>query len=350
MTDNPLVSVLLPAYNAEKFICRAIDSILLQIYEEFELIIVNDGSSDKTLELMTGYEDARIKIVDLEDNVGIIEALNIAISKANGKYIARMDDDDISMPQRFLEQVEFLESNPDYVACGSSIVNFNEKGDQSAMAYPTEHGEIMSALKFFERNICHPSVMIRSGTIKKNNIRYRREYRYAEDYVLWNELSAYGKLHNLRSYLLLYNRHEDQISSRYYSKQIEISKEIVKDNIGDFFDKKELRYRSTVYLNFLIQDAENKNVSLSPAEAEGAYEDLLLYSESKDDMDTRYAKKILMFKYVRATFHYEYSIIHKIKSLIRCIFTSPRLMVMNLLEIYRLFSIIKIKKEVANNK
>lgn len=343
MDCTPLVSVLLPAYNAEKYICRSINSILSQDYKNFELLIINDGSVDKTKQLVEEFGDPRIKLINLEENVGLIEALNIGLSKSRGKYIARMDSDDISVSQRFTKQVRFLESNTAVVACGSSIINFNERGYKGKMKYPETHDKIQSALKLFERSICHPSVMIRAEIINKNNIKYRKEYLHAEDYVFWKELSCYGKLHNLQDYLLLYSRNEDQISSRFYSKQISISRKIVRQGLNEFFVSQKLMRDSEAYINLLVQEVGQANFTLSPLDAKRAYKDLLQYAKNNPEMNRQYSERILLFKLLRSSICYRYSMIYKIEFFIRCFLIKPRLMLSNIAEVYRLILMLKIK-------
>jgi len=342
--DKPMISVLLPAYNAEKYICRAIESILSQTYTDFELIIIDDGSTDKTSKVIaSSFDDPRINHIILEDNVGIVDALNIAISMAKGKYLARMDADDISMPQRFSKQVEFLESNLEYAVCGASITIFNDHKDRYRVTYPCTHGEIMSALCLFHRNISHPSAMIRSEIIQKHNIRYSRKYPHAEDYIFWHQLSNYGKLYNLKESLLLYYRHEDQISSKYFKIQMATSRDILKVYLKDFFSKENLNFMPEVYINFLVQKPNNENLTLSPAEAKSAFDELLAYLKQSPEMDTGYAKGIIIYKYFLASFYYHHPNYYKVKAFLYGLFSSPNLMAMNLLGNYRLFYFKRIK-------
>ena len=341
---RPIISVLLPAYNAESHICRAVDSILSQTYRDFELIIIDDGSTDKTSEFITTqYKDPRIKHITLAENVGVVGALNQAIAMATGQYIARMDADDISRPERFLQQIQFLEANPDYVACGSSITIFNDKDPQYKVVYPNTHGEILAALQMFHRNISHPGVMIRSDVLWKHNIRYSNRYPHAEDYGLWKQLSEHGKLYNLKENLLMYSCHDEQISSKHYKTQIESSRSILTMFLNDFFAQENLEFSKNIYINFLVQERGNDHLVLSPAEATGAFRGLLAYVEKNVDIDTRYAKKIILYKYCLASFHYNHSFFSKIKTGLRCLLSSPFLMMNVVLENYRHFYFKKIK-------
>src|SRR5690606_1184748 len=112
--------IILPAYNAEKYLAEAIESILNQSFKDFEFIIINDGSKDRTEDVILSYNDPRIVYLNNEANLGLIDKLNKGFNIARGKYIARMDADDISSPERLYIQYQFLENNPDYVICSSS--------------------------------------------------------------------------------------------------------------------------------------------------------------------------------------------------------------------------------------
>ena len=116
---TPLVSVAMPAYNSEEYVKQAIDSVLAQTFSDFELIIVNDGSSDRSKEIILSYTDERIRYLENEKNLGIVKTRNRCIANAAGKYIAVLDNDDIALPFRLEEQVRFLEANSDYGVCGS---------------------------------------------------------------------------------------------------------------------------------------------------------------------------------------------------------------------------------------
>ena len=116
---SPQISVVMPAYNAEKYITEAIDSILFQTFKDFEFIIINDASTDSTKDIIESYKDPRIKLVNNEQNKGVAKSLNIGISVACGKYIARMDADDIALPERFQKQFDFMEQHPNIDVCGS---------------------------------------------------------------------------------------------------------------------------------------------------------------------------------------------------------------------------------------
>jgi len=341
-----MISVLLPAYNAEKYICRAVESILSQTYKDFELIIIDDGSIDKTPELIRSqFDDSRIKHTTLKTNIGIVGALNVAISMAKGQYLARMDADDVCMPNRFLQQIKFLEANPEYAACGTSLTIKDEGGHTYNVNYPNTHSEIMASLNLFHRNISHPSVMMRSKIVKENKIRYSQGYPHAEDYMLWKKLSDYGKLYNLKENLLLYNYHEDQVSSKHYNTQLVTSRKILEIFLKDFFEKGQLKFSKNVYINFLVQKHNDKTLTLSPEESRGALKDLRNYVSQNPDIDTRYATKILLYKSCLASVFYNHSSYDKLKVFLYSLCSSPYLMLQLIVENHRHFYF-KIKKRV----
>lgn len=199
-----LVSVVLPAYNAELYLKEAIDSVLAQTFTDFELLLLNDGSTDKTEEIILSYNDSRIVYVRNEENLGLIGTLNKGMALAKGKYIARMDADDICFPDRFIKQFEFLEKNQDYVVCGTSAYRFYEDiSDRKAFNPPLTDENIRVRL-FFNSGFIHPSVMFRTDVVRDHYLGFSDDYKYAEDYFFWMDLLKYGKGFNLKEKLLYY--------------------------------------------------------------------------------------------------------------------------------------------------
>ncbi|MDR2562943.1 MAG: glycosyltransferase [Prevotellaceae bacterium] len=208
--QKPLVSVLTPVYNGEKYIREAIDSILSQSYSNWEMIIVNDGSTDATGSIIDSYTDSRIQHVKIEKSRDLATVRNHAVSLASGKYIAKLDADDIALPQRIEKQIRFMETNPDYGLCGTWVKTIGKIGK---IAYPTNHNLIKCALLFHSPFIAS-SVMIKTHLLKQ--IPYRTEMKFAEDYDLWERLSKAGvKMKNLNEYLVEYRLHESNSSTLY---------------------------------------------------------------------------------------------------------------------------------------
>lgn len=213
------VSVIMPAYNAEKYIGEAIDSILAQTFRDFELIIVNDGSTDRTEEIILSYSDPRIVYLKNETNLKISDTLNRGIDIAQGEYIARMDSDDIALPERFERQVAYMDQNPKCVVCGTAAILFGE-GMEEKTVVPSGDPRYVKGQMIFHCPIMHPSVFIRQEVLERNNIRYCRDYNGTEDYEMWWRLSSYGEICSLPDPLLKYRISGNQITSQKdYRKQ-----------------------------------------------------------------------------------------------------------------------------------
>ena len=214
--NPPLVSVIMSVYNGEKYLVQAIYSILNQTYQNFEFIIIEDCSTDNSLDILEEYakKDSRIKIIKKEKNIGIkgfIENLNLGISIAKGKYIARMDQDDISLPERFQKQVIFLENNPEISMVGAQIDFINEKNEIIGEKIGAlEHEEIVNKMTS-QIQLFHPAIMFRNH----QNIKYREKFIYCEDYDLYLNLITQGKkLANINEKLLHYRILESSISRK----------------------------------------------------------------------------------------------------------------------------------------
>lgn len=207
----PKISVILPAYNAEKYIKEALDSILSQTFADFELIVLNDCSQDSTEEIILSYEDPRIVYVKNEENLGVARTLNKGLALAKGEYIARMDADDISLPQRFQKQVEYLDAHGEYGICGCWLQVFSDEGDGAVVQYAQEDREIR-ADQLFNSGFAHPGVMLRSHALWQAGEGYDPLYEKAEDYELWHRMLSVSKGHNLPLPLLRYRHHGAQVT------------------------------------------------------------------------------------------------------------------------------------------
>lgn len=206
----PRVSVLMPVYNGASYLAQAIDSILLQTYTNFELIVVDDGSTDDTWEIVSSYRDRRIRPLRNAVNCGLPRSLNRAIAHASGQYIARMDGDDISLPMRFAVQVEYLDRHPEIGVLGTYAQVIDACGhDQYLLEVPVEAGFVHWSLCFFDP-IIHPSVMFRRQLVGEQ-LRYNDE-SMADDYALWSSLSTQTRLSNLPMALLRLRKHADNFT------------------------------------------------------------------------------------------------------------------------------------------
>lgn len=217
---GPLVTVLLSVYNGEEFLCEAIDSILNQSFTDFEFIIVNDGSFDGTKEILDHYGkiDSRVKAYH-QDKRGLEESLNFGISISQGKYIARMDADDICHPERIKTQVVYMESHPEIGLCGSWLKII---GEEQTFIYPCTPSKIRSSMLFFNP-IAQSTVILRRSLLVDNGIQYDPNYERCEDYELWSRLSLITQFVNLPEYLLYRRLHPKQLSQQYHKEQLNVA-------------------------------------------------------------------------------------------------------------------------------
>ena len=226
-------------YNREKYIAEAIESILGQTFTNFEFLIINNCSTDKSRKIILSYSDSRIKLIDNEINIGLTKSLNKGLGLALGKYIARMDSDDISLPHRLQIQFEFMEKNPHIDICGSWYKLFGDRN--SIIKTPVQDREIKETL-FFHNCIAHPAVIIRKNTFDKYQIKYSENYLHSEDYELWCREVDRLKFANIPEVLIKYRIHENQIGIAKRKNQDETADMVRKENLentGLVFSEKE---------------------------------------------------------------------------------------------------------------
>lgn len=210
----PTISVVMSVYNGQKYLAEAIESTLNQNIRDLEFIIIDDDSTDNSLEIVQNYraKDSRIRVVVNETNLGLAKSLNKGIALARGKYIARMDADDVSLPERFEKQVNFLENNPNIGVLGTNYSTINEEGfvlhDLKLNQQPYK---IWWGL-FFVNQIVHPSVMMRRSIFTDYDIKYLESLSSSADYDLWFQIIPYFDLANLNETLHLYRLHGRSIS------------------------------------------------------------------------------------------------------------------------------------------
>jgi glycosyltransferase involved in cell wall biosynthesis len=211
MQNKPAITVLMPAYNAERYIGEAIDSVLGQTYANFEFVIVNDGSTDNTLTIINGYTDERIIVIN-QPNQGVAAALNTGLKYANAPYIARFDADDVCYPRRLETQLQFLQNNPDYILVGSDVEYILENGDFlfNFKCIAHTHEQIVKKLYFYCPFV-HPAVMYKRESIC-NAGGYPANAHNFEDYLLWTKLANAGKLFNLSEPLIKYRLNSTSVT------------------------------------------------------------------------------------------------------------------------------------------
>jgi glycosyltransferase involved in cell wall biosynthesis len=225
----PKVAVLMPVYNGEKYLHESIESILNQSLQDFEFLIINDKSSDESVNIIKSYNDLRIRLVNNEANLGVGASLNKGLDLARGKYIARMDCDDISYPDRLLKQVEFMDENPDVGICGTDYQALGMRSGRCRC--PTNRDEIKCWL-LFNSPLAHPSVMLRKDFIKKTGLKYNPDYSYAEDYEFWWRASQHFPLANIGEILIYYRFHPYQLTQKHKIKNENTAARVRKDQLN----------------------------------------------------------------------------------------------------------------------
>lgn len=206
----PEISVIIPVFNAASFLHESIESILNQTFSDFELIILNDKSTDESLEIIKKFQakDNRIIIIDKEQNVGPANLRNEGINAAKGTYIALMDADDIALPTRFEKQIEVLKNNPEIGVCGTWFTFFGSKKDKII-----KHNTNPDAIKvsfLHSCNIGNPTVMFKKEVL--GDLKFDNDYVPVEDYDLWSRLLAKTNFYNIPESLLKYRQHNNNIS------------------------------------------------------------------------------------------------------------------------------------------
>lgn len=238
------VSILMPVYNAEPYLSEAIQSMLNQTYTDFELIILDDCSTDRSADVIQTFSDTRIVYHRNDVNYGLANNLNTGLKLAKGKYIARMDGDDISLPHRLQTQVNFLESHPDIDLCSCAMQMFG--ADNQLWVRDRDPEQVKITMMFYSA-VLHASSVFRRDVFEKNNLYYNQETFPAEDYDLWARAAFYCRMVNLPDVMYLYRMHRTQVTStdprsaekcreiqiRYLSEALPV---LSKKEITDFVD------------------------------------------------------------------------------------------------------------------
>lgn len=256
------VSVVMPVYNGAQYLQEAIDSILNQTFKDFELIIIDDGSSDDSLKIiqMNADKDKRIIFITNEQNSGICVTLNKGLDIARGKYIVRMDCDDISELNRIEKQVCFMDEHPEIGVLGSKIRVFGENVNPYIFDFD-EDWKLCIADMIFATCMAHPAVIVRSEIIQKHKLRYDDRFRGMEDYYMWWQISKYAKISNIQEALLNYRKHSNQVTRKKNNdKFLNMTTIFLNERLNDLrvsLDEKQkqllLKY---IYGNFQFNDAE----------------------------------------------------------------------------------------------
>lgn len=207
----PKVTVLMPVFNGEAYLRDAIESILGQTFDDYEFLIIDDGSTDSSPDIVKSFSDPRIRFERYDDHCGTVHALNNGIRLSRGKYIARMDADDISLPHRLENQVRFMDAHPDTGICGSGI-RIIKKGKLKNRRYQPEFDQELKITLLFNTCFFHPTVIMKKAAIE--HLLYPKNFVYTQDYNFWTRLAPETRFANLPEILVYFREHARQISQK----------------------------------------------------------------------------------------------------------------------------------------
>ncbi len=250
VTKTPKVSVLMPVYKTpENYLREAVESILNQTYTDFEFLILDDCPDKPVEQIVKSYKDKRIKYTKNPKNFGISDSRNKLIDMAQGEYLAVMDHDDVSLPERFAKQVAFLDLHKEIGVVGTWYERFPDSKIKKRYVIDSQIKRDL----MYNCSILHPSSMIRKSVLLQNNIRYKAEFSPAEDYALWIQLIGKTKFANIPEELFLYRRHQSNTSKLQLTKMLEVSKQIRNYNQQIHPDLYSSATRCTNYIPFFFK-------------------------------------------------------------------------------------------------
>ena len=291
MNNNPQISVCISMYNASKYLNECVDSILSQTFKNFELIIINDGSTDNCSEIIHSYKDSRIHIIENKHN--FINSLNILLDKARGKYIARMDADDIMISNRLEVQYEYMETHPDVDVLSGSAEIISNSFNKGNLKFNTEKNVVAQDL--LERNcIINSTSFIRTVSLRKHKLHYEHKFVYAEDYRLWTKFIMCGlTIKIITNVFIKYRKSNDQVTCKYVNKIAKTS-ELVQTSLSEWICKnhhknhrnpiiKSSCNKLTVIIPFLNEGCEVINTVKSLREQVNTNVDIIVINDCSTD-------------------------------------------------------------------
>ena len=293
--NNPLISVIMPVYNGGEFLHEVIQAILNQTYINFELLIFDDCSSDNSVEIIENFSDKRIKLFKGEKNIGYVKGLNFLIGQSMGEFIARNDQDDISLPSRFEIQIKTLLNNPDIGVCGTQIKTFGKFSKK--ISYPTTDFDIKTQL-IFNVGFHHPTIIFRKELCKgvAGNF-YKEEFMPSEDYKLWTMLSQITSFKNTTSILLKYRIHDNNFSSQKIQKQkqnnLKIREQYFKSFLGLSITNKQNGLINKLIYNETILSSELHEIK-------HLFLDIIKYSQNL--LERKSIKTLVFYFWIRACY------------------------------------------------
>jgi glycosyltransferase involved in cell wall biosynthesis len=237
MKSEPIITVIMPVFNVEKYIKESVESVLNQTVKDFEFLIYDDCCTDDTIKIIEEFKDDRIIIIRNTENIGLTKSLNKGIEIAKGKFIVRTDGDDICLPDRFERQLKQFERDSELGICGSWFLNFGDRNGVSV--YPENHDDIQLGL-LFQSQFCHVSVMIKKSVLDQFNLRYNENFITAQDYELWTRITHLTKSYNIPEVLMKCRFHSSSISVIKKEQQLKNRDQIILNQIRLIGFKKEI--------------------------------------------------------------------------------------------------------------
>lgn len=290
-----LISVVMGVHNEqENYLRAAFNSIFSQTYKDMELIIVDDASDAACKSIINELCDGKtnVRVIHNETNIGLTKSLNKGLDAANGEFIARMDADDISLPDRFEKQINFFEKNQDVEIVGTGVVSFGEETKFMSPPKGYTNDEAQCNL-FFSSTLCHPSVMIRKQFLDKHNLRYDESVKKGQDYDMWERCGVYGKLAVIKDILLFYRTHPKQITSTNKADQDLSAENIRKRRLGRIgISPSEKEYRCHELL------ASGVDKSISPSDVEEWISKVILHNKKSGLVDSKSLQRNLQSRFL----------------------------------------------------
>lgn len=290
-----LISVLMGVHDEQECYLRAaFNSIFNQTYKDIEFIIVDDASDDACKSVIDELckNKSNVKIIHNETNIGLTKSLNKGLDAANGEFIARMDADDISLPERFEKQIVFLKKNPDIDIVGTGVVSFGVETKFMSPPNGYNNNEAQCNL-FFSSTLCHPSVMIRKKFLDEHDIRYDEKVKKGQDYDMWERCSVYGKLAVIKDVLLYYRTHSKQITSTNKADQNLSAENIRKRRLGRIgLSPTEKEYKCHELL------ASGNDKTISPYDVKQWISKVLLNNENSELVDSKTLQRNLQSRFL----------------------------------------------------
>jgi glycosyltransferase involved in cell wall biosynthesis len=209
----------------------ALDSLIGQTYRDFEILVFDDGSTDGSAGKVAAIKDSRIRLFRDEENRGYVKRLNQGLEQARGEFVARMDADDICLPDRLEKQVRHMDRRSDLILLGSSAETIDSRGNTTGRLNCPENDGMLRWKLLFDNPFIHPSVMFRLQPVREAGLAYRDDLQPSEDFEMWNRLAQLGRIANLPEPLIQYRTHPDQVSDCRRNRQLECHARIIAENM-----------------------------------------------------------------------------------------------------------------------